>query len=455
MGFFSKKNKLFALFFFSLVVLTASFQYNFFGAAGDRFFLSHQLDSESLVIGAINKAQRDGFFSEGGYLGSFPTNGYENYVKGSEPVGKFRPYTSSAGVQGVFYLMADKALRIVGVDSGYYRLQTLRMFNSISVAMVISAFAVMLCLEFGFFSAVFTVLVLCISQWLVVFGDNLYWVFCLVILPFVVSSALLKVEESGRDVRRRLFLFVFLSVYLKSLAGFEYISTVLVSLVIPLVYFSIKNGYRFSYFASRLLAISVAGLGGFFAAVVTYIVKLGAEQDSIASGLETLRVIVLKRTAGDPLSVPLSYRASLESGYWEVVSKYFNTVAFDFDSMIGVGWNPTFGQVIFLLLFISLLHIGFVNKDIISNEPRRRKSLALLISLWVSIVAPISWHVLAKGHSYVHTHMNSVLWYLPFLILAFAYVGLLISDVFFVVMKNPRRKILSLYRGSSKENQTY
>ncbi|QJI20328.1 MULTISPECIES: hypothetical protein [unclassified Pseudomonas] len=443
MVFISGKGKLLALFIFSMFMLTASFQYNFFGAAGERFFLSHQLDSEALVVGAINKTQKYGFLSEGGYLGTFPTNSYENYLRGSEPVGEFRPYTSSAGVQGIFYIGADKALRAIGVESGASRLNALRLFNSMSVAAVISVFAIIVCLEFGLFSSVFTVVVLSVSQWLVVFGDNLYWVFYLVLLPFVVSGVLLKIEEQGRDIGRALFICIFFSVYAKSLAGFEYISTVLVSSVIPLVYFSIKNQCGISYFVRRLISISVAGVGAFFAALITYIIKLGAEQGSISSGLEILKLIVLKRTNGDPLSVPESYRASLESGYFEVISKYFNAVAFDFGSMFGVGLNVTFGSVIVLLLVISLLQVCIKNKRLISKSADQRKSLALLASLWVSILAPISWHILAKGHSYVHTHMNSVLWYLPFLILAFAYVGSLISELFTWSIRDFRRAVLS------------
>ena len=32
----------------------------------------------------------------------------------------------------------------------------------------------------------------------------------------------------------------------------------------------------------------------------------------------------------------------------------------------------------------------------------------------VSFLATISWFVLAKAHSYIHTHMNYVLWYFGF-----------------------------------------
>ena len=33
----------------------------------------------------------------------------------------------------------------------------------------------------------------------------------------------------------------------------------------------------------------------------------------------------------------------------------------------------------------------------------------------ISLLAPISWYILAKGHSSIHLHMNFVLWYITFI----------------------------------------
>jgi hypothetical protein len=42
---------------------------------------------------------------------------------------------------------------------------------------------------------------------------------------------------------------------------------------------------------------------------------------------------------------------------------------------------------------------------------------------WFSLLAPLSWFVIFKGHSFIHTHMNAITWHMPFMFLGFALVG--------------------------------
>ncbi len=76
------------------------------------------------------------------------------------------------------------------------------------------------------------------------------------------------------------------------------------------------------------------------------------------------------------------------------------------------------GQVIFPLLSLPATML-VVWSGIVFASLRifRRRDLHLPVfwMLIVAVLAPISWYVLAKGHSYGHTHINFVLWNLPFL----------------------------------------
>ena len=49
--------------------------------------------------------------------------------------------------------------------------------------------------------------------------------------------------------------------------------------------------------------------------------------------------------------------------------------------------------------------------------------IALMAILWVSLAAPLSWFIIFKGHSYIHTHMNPIVWYMPFMLLGFVLTG--------------------------------
>ncbi len=47
----------------------------------------------------------------------------------------------------------------------------------------------------------------------------------------------------------------------------------------------------------------------------------------------------------------------------------------------------------------------------------------------ISILAPLSWYVLAKGHSYIHINICYVLWSIPFAILVVVLVSALFVEV--------------------------
>jgi hypothetical protein len=46
-----------------------------------------------------------------------------------------------------------------------------------------------------------------------------------------------------------------------------------------------------------------------------------------------------------------------------------------------------------------------------------------------SILAPLSWLIIFKAHSYVHTFMNNIVWQMPFTIYGFAVCGLVIQSL--------------------------
>jgi hypothetical protein len=58
-----------------------------------------------------------------------------------------------------------------------------------------------------------------------------------------------------------------------------------------------------------------------------------------------------------------------------------------------------------------------------------KKFFALTIATAVSFFAPVSWFVLAKGHSEIHKHINWILWNIPFTILGTALCGIVASGL--------------------------
>jgi hypothetical protein len=76
-----------------------------------------------------------------------------------------------------------------------------------------------------------------------------------------------------------------------------------------------------------------------------------------------------------------------------------------------------------ILLFAasSVLLLYLVRK---ASVETRRRALALAAAMGFSILAPLSWLIIFKAHSYVHTFMNNIVWQMPFTMYGFAVCGL-------------------------------
>ena len=51
---------------------------------------------------------------------------------------------------------------------------------------------------------------------------------------------------------------------------------------------------------------------------------------------------------------------------------------------------------------------------------QQQQHIALIWTAWFSILAPLSWYVIFKAHSFIHTHMSFLLWQMPFTFFGFA-----------------------------------
>ncbi|SDJ10959.1 hypothetical protein SAMN04515654_12815 [Halanaerobium congolense] len=421
-----KKYKSIFLIIIIVIILTLSFYNNFWNIANNNWFNNHQRDSESLVVGRLYKSQIDGITSQNGLLGKFYSSqdGEYKIYKNSLNAGDYSTYVGQIGLQGIAFSILDNY-------TNFNNEQNLKMFwllNSFLLSLVLAFIMIWLYNEFGISSFIVVSLTTVFSQWITVFGRNLYWSIWIMFLPMLICIYLLYYEDKyGRYNNVITSVLIFISIFIKSSSGYEYISTILISLTIPYFYYFIKNKWANKIFIKRFIVISLSSLSGFFMAMFVHILQLKSELGSYNKAIDSIIYRVLKRTSGDPNKVNEVYRASLESNVLNVINKYlengkaainltnlsfFETTLFIFE----------FKDLIFLFLVASVL-VFASKKYFPSIDENRNKFKALTISVWISFLAPLSWFVLAKGHSYIHRHMNYLLWHIPFTILGFALVG--------------------------------
>ncbi len=247
-----------------------------------------------------------------------------------------------------------------------------------------------------------------LSPWIICFARNLYWVEFTWFIPMLIGLfCLWKIN----DRKCRIFSYVaaFVFVCFKSLCGYEYISVVMMGLVAFLLVETVismaeKNREKFKLLVRTVFFLGILALAGFMVAIVIHS-KLEGNGDIIEGIKVIIERDVLRRTNTSDLNeFAAVYWPSLNASIWETYSKYFK---FGTEIITGITGN------MFPLLCIIPLCIFAI------DYKNKKLNFKLPTMYFVFFLTSISWFCLAKGHSYIHTHMNYVLWYFGFVQICF------------------------------------
>ena len=378
-------------------VLTIVFQKNILMVIPDPFFVGFQADSEALVVGGVlakkyglQRTHNLGFLVKDGKA---ITDSRNAISMNNQPGLGFNDYGSSYGLQAILY---SKVAKLTGLGS----LSRLQYFSSAILSVIIIWLFVLYRRIYDSRFAIMFLIGIVGSPWIVSFAKNLYWSPFLWFLPTLFASLLYL----SKTKLSQIFMLsgVAISMLIKCLAGYEYITSITllacsVFLVAP--YFNEDD-------ENQLPDLKMAGLV-FIACVLGFVLALlihaNVRGDTVIDGIKSIyENDVKRRTYGDPSFFDPVYAASLLASPIDVIKTYlyvWGTIPF-------VAWLP--GESLKFLLAISLVGITLKFQ---TGHPTLKRDLMLIL---VFIVVPISWFVLGKAHSFIHTHMNYVLWYFGF-----------------------------------------
>jgi hypothetical protein len=441
---------------FSIFLLLPGFYKNSWRVANQQWFDNYQRDMESFIIGRMVKSRQNGIFSSGGLTGQGrldarvidfddpsgevnPSTNQENQYQAyfnRLPFVTYTTYNSQIGGQGMFFCLLDRWTTFPP-EKKFHFFQAL---TSLLTAMTITAIVLWFYREFGLTVALFVLASSVCSQWLVVFGRNLWWSTWSFYLPVAVMMHYLRFEREPFNIKPfTLGVTVFLTIFVKCLfTGYEYITTTLVMMTVPLVYYGILKGWSYRKF---LIGFSTAAFSSCVAILFSFVIlcfQVRSVKGSFRDGVNHIVYALAVRTHANPHNFSAEYTASLESGSVQVVTKYLKGTFFDarehlsfsndlahFASAYLLKW--TYGRLI--LLFIIMSGLLYILRNRCSSEEEKGKRLALILATWFSILAPLSWFVIFKAHSYIHTHMNFVVWQMPFVFFGFAVCGLVVKSL--------------------------
>jgi hypothetical protein len=105
-----------------------------------------------------------------------------------------------------------------------------------------------------------------------------------------------------------------------------------------------------------------------------------------------------------------------------VLSEYINGRAMRLSQIFPFqSFAPDVNYLGLLLVFVFFTFLLLVMRFQTNRKSQKKK--ALLTTTWLSALAPLSWFVLFKAHSYIHTQMNYIVWQMPFTLYGIALCG--------------------------------
>ena len=390
----------------AVMLLTLVYQYNILDTQSI-YFDVFQLDSQRLVVYGL-RYEHDRLAVNGSLYGLMQYD--------------YQPYLSQVGLQGHIFRLCARILRRFA-----YAETTLTLCQiGCSALMALTACGIvwLVAARYGRLLAGAFFAVFALSSWVVSFARNLYWVEFTWFLPMLVGLVCVCCTQK-KWVGWFGAVGAFGTILVKSLCGYEYISSIMLGMILfPVVEWVQCMAQRKRTDAKRwfwrIFAMGCAALAGFAVALCALAVLRGG--GDLAEGLQMIwQQDVLRRTwGGDPDAYAdgAFLQASMDASGWQVLMSYLDfTQPLDTQVLLGMDAN----------LFVPMILLAGVSAVWLYHSRRDLRAVTMLV---FSALIPTSWFILAKAHSYVHGHMNFVLWYIGFVpiclyLIAAAAIGLL------------------------------
>ena len=361
--------------------------------------------SEKLIFDSLKRYADIGDADLGGFMLAFEKNVHIAAVKiidGPDIERDFYPYISNFSIQyDAFKLLTFGSPACVG-----FAYWAAKVICATGMGLVVFGIAYWAAREFSVTAGLTGAAAFTLSPMLLERAISVYWVIFLFFLPALSTMYLYKRLRSARGFPF-LLLIVGLLVLLKSLTGYEYLSAIVLSAAVPLVYYELKGAEgrisrAWRMIVGRVFLLGVASLIGFALAAALHCLKAASFFGSIEKGVNAF-VLPLSYST---LESQTGIRGDFNLGLLPILKSYVLTFAFH-------------------NLFINLCVLGalcFGMARMYLTVPRGTFLWNLyrpsLVPIWgglaVSVVSTVSWELLVLKHSIIHHHINWITMYLFF-----------------------------------------
>lgn len=360
--------------------------------------------SEGMIVGRLARSAADGIFSQRAEIGLNYLEKDAPEVRGTyaEQVRYFEnpelikangvqwsAYPSQFGLQGIFFALVDS----VDPLPRRYRIGFYHFLSALICAAAFMWVAYKIRDRFGLAASAGFVVPVMFEPMFTALATNLYWAVGLWFVPMAIAMDI----PAAPSRRRKLWLIVAVgaSIFVKSLCGYEFITTVIVAAMVGCL-LDARNepGYPFRNIVD-MIWVALSGVVGFMLAILVHAAKFGF-------------AIILDRAIDRTTAMGNSLQDGLIVGQFASVSSVLRMYlgANDYTQIRSFGLVFGLLGVIAVLAFLDKQFSWFLGKD-------RNNLRVLAFAYLASFAAPMSWLILAKSHSFAHPPLDFIIWYLP------------------------------------------
>ncbi len=430
------KNRLLLFILIAILVtlfLLPNFYRNKWGVVETVRYEDWQTRYDRLVIARLVKTRQDGFLSASGllglgdvkewnYLNRTNKRQFNAYLHGDNFKTYF-VYKSNPGFQGVLYGIFDQ----FPVADQSTKLKLFRGFTALASAVVFGIIVSASIQEFGWLSGILILFFTAFSEWTILPAGTIFYNYWSFYLPALLTTYLLaKAENKNKLESKKIYSVIFLSVLMKIvLSGFDFVTTVLVMTTVPLIFLSIYYKWSGKLLFERLIKTGLVLL----AATLTGLLILSLQIVTSTGDVESAGSHIFDRLAIYTIETPATFEeveASTKVSTLAVTAKYFTIPA------LAIHFQNTTLHILYwhLVTVFFLFSIFFFLRYRLTDQVFPNRGIALVAATWYSLLAPLSWFVIFKKHSFIHTHVNPIVWQMPFTLLGLALCGFVITELF-------------------------
>lgn len=306
-------------------------------------------------------------------------------------------YASQSGLQGNFYYAGY--LLLGRPDLATYLVAS-RFAVSFAYALALALICQRILASYHPFTPIMAFVGISTSLWIVRFAAGLYWIPVLSVLPLLAAWMLYPGVIRGERAIWTFYVVIAGLLCLKALAGYEYITNIILLPTVAVLFFSLREQAPISTLARRVFLTTLSGIIGFTTAFGFHMAQ--AALFAGRRGLDFILSRASARTHGAPECSPSD----------TLLLDYFGLPVFpgmlDFITigLLVVSW---------LLLTVALLFLRrFDHAD---------ETLILAITTGWALLCSLSWYFSAYGHMLCHLHLNAITFFWPFGILLWSLVA--------------------------------